>query len=186
LARNHRRRSFRAYVEQHRALWGCAREQVTTLEAPLARQQKEFAEKIRRLQTIPGVGAIVASTAQEVTSIWRADFSHPDLCIRAPAKQAIRRDQFVVIDLVVPRLDINEDELALTPRLDVGANVAFVDFLIAPRELRHAVAWSQMSHPFLQILRASPTHPTLQAKCVDRDKPERLLGGGSTHHRALP
>ena len=60
---------LRAYVEQHRALWRCAREQVTTLEASLARQQKEsFAEKIRRLQTIPGVGPIVASTAVAVFS----------------------------------------------------------------------------------------------------------------------
>jgi transposase len=60
---------LRAYVEQHRAVWSCAREQVTTLEASLARQQKEsFAEKIRRLQTIPGVGPIVASTALAVFS----------------------------------------------------------------------------------------------------------------------
>ena len=54
----------RAYVAQHRALWRCAREQVATLEAELAQQQRaSFAEPLRRLETIPGVGSIVASTA---------------------------------------------------------------------------------------------------------------------------
>ena len=51
----------RAYVEQHRALWRCAREQIATLEAALAHQRVAFAEPLRRLQTIPGVGPIVAT-----------------------------------------------------------------------------------------------------------------------------
>src|SRR5207247_338934 len=38
----------RAYVEQHRALWRCAREQIATLEATLAEQQVAFAEPLRR------------------------------------------------------------------------------------------------------------------------------------------
>ena len=52
---------LRTYAEQHRALWRCAREQIRALDASLARQQKEsFAVQIARLQTIPGVGPIVA------------------------------------------------------------------------------------------------------------------------------
>jgi transposase len=60
---------LRTYAEQHRALWRCAREQIAALEASLARQQKEsFAAEIARLQTIPGVGSTVASTAIAVLS----------------------------------------------------------------------------------------------------------------------
>jgi transposase len=58
----------RAYVEQHRALWRCGREQIATLEAALAQQQVAFAEPLRRLQTIPGVGPIVATTAIAIFS----------------------------------------------------------------------------------------------------------------------
>ena len=59
-----------AHVEQHRALWRCAGEQVVVLEAALAeqRQDKSFADATRRLQTIPGVGEIVAATAVAVFS----------------------------------------------------------------------------------------------------------------------
>lgn len=57
------------YGEQHRALWRCAREQITALDASLARQQKDsFAAEVARLQTIPGVGPIVACTAIAVFS----------------------------------------------------------------------------------------------------------------------
>jgi transposase len=60
---------LRTYGEQHRALWRCAREQIGALEASLARQRKEsFAAQTARLQTIPGVGPIVASTAIAVFS----------------------------------------------------------------------------------------------------------------------
>ena len=60
---------LRTYAEQHRALWRCAWEQIRTLDASLARQQKKsFATQIARLQTIPGVGPIVASTAIAVFS----------------------------------------------------------------------------------------------------------------------
>src|SRR5436309_8392933 len=58
----------RAYVEQHRALWRCARAQIAPLEAALAEQQVAFAEPLRRLQTIPGVGPIVATTALAIFS----------------------------------------------------------------------------------------------------------------------
>jgi len=60
---------LRTYAEQHRALWRCAWEQIRALDVSLARQQKEsFAAQIARLQTIPGVGPIVASTAIAVFS----------------------------------------------------------------------------------------------------------------------
>jgi transposase len=60
---------LRSYAEQHRALWRCAWEQINALDVSLARQQKEsFAAPMARLQTIPGVGPIVASTAIAVFS----------------------------------------------------------------------------------------------------------------------
>jgi len=70
---------LRTYGEQHRTLWRCAREQIGALEASLARQQKEsFAAQIARLQTIPGVGPIVASTAIAVFSkVERLDATTP-------------------------------------------------------------------------------------------------------------
>jgi Transposase IS116/IS110/IS902 family len=58
----------RTYVEQHRALWRCAREQIVTLEAALAQHQAAFAAPLRHLQTIPGVGPIVATTAIAIFS----------------------------------------------------------------------------------------------------------------------
>jgi transposase len=55
------------YVAQHRALWRCAREQVAALDPTLAAlQQASFATPMRRLQTIPGVGSVVAATALAV------------------------------------------------------------------------------------------------------------------------
>jgi transposase len=60
---------LKAYVEQHRALWRTAGEQVATLERSLEQQRKHsFADQLRRLETIPGVGPIVASTAIAVFS----------------------------------------------------------------------------------------------------------------------
>ncbi len=60
--------TLRAYVEQHRALWTCARQQITALETMLAAQQQEFTVDLERLQTVPGVGPIVALTAIAVFS----------------------------------------------------------------------------------------------------------------------
>src|SRR5881628_2873799 len=51
---------LRAHVAQHRALWRCAGEQVATLDGELAQQQRAwFADPLRRLETIPGVGPVV-------------------------------------------------------------------------------------------------------------------------------
>jgi transposase len=59
---------LRVYVEQHRAVWSCARQQITALETLLVTQQQAFAADIERLQSIPGVGPIVALTAIAVFS----------------------------------------------------------------------------------------------------------------------
>ena len=61
-------RELQSYIEQHRALWRCARAQVTALETLLAEQQRPFTQDLERLQTIPGVGPIVAATAVAVFS----------------------------------------------------------------------------------------------------------------------
>jgi len=57
---------LRAYLEQHRALWRCAGEQIQALETLLAAHQRPFAADLQRLQTIPGVGPIVAATGVAV------------------------------------------------------------------------------------------------------------------------
>jgi len=55
------------YVGQHRALWRCAGEQVAALDGALAAMERAgFAAPMRCLQTIPGVGPIVAATALAV------------------------------------------------------------------------------------------------------------------------
>jgi hypothetical protein len=54
---------LREYIELHRTLWRCARTQRVTLEAVLTAQlaAPTFGPDLRRLQTIPGVGPIVAA-----------------------------------------------------------------------------------------------------------------------------
>ncbi len=60
--------ALRNYVEQHHALWRCADEQRRALETSLGVQAIHFAGPLRQLQTIPGVGPIVAATAVAVYS----------------------------------------------------------------------------------------------------------------------
>lgn len=59
---------LRAYVAQHETLWRCAGEQVAALDAMLRTQQRPFAPALERLQTVPGVGPIVAATVVAVLS----------------------------------------------------------------------------------------------------------------------
>jgi transposase len=61
-------RELQAYIEQHHLLWRCAREQSLGLEKLLAEQQRPFTPEVERLQTIPGVGPIVALTVIAVFS----------------------------------------------------------------------------------------------------------------------
>lgn len=60
--------SLRAFCKAHHALWRCAHEQVATLEQSLQDQQRPFQHQIDRLQTVPGVGPIVALTTLAVFS----------------------------------------------------------------------------------------------------------------------
>lgn len=62
------REVVRGYVERHHELWRRAGEQVRALEEILVQQQAPFASQLARLQGIPGVGPIVATTAVAVFS----------------------------------------------------------------------------------------------------------------------
>jgi transposase len=71
---------LRDYVAPHRALWRCAQAQRAALETALTTHlaTPAFARDLRRLQTIPGVGPIVAATVLAVVSDVRrfADAKH--------------------------------------------------------------------------------------------------------------
>jgi transposase len=54
--------ALQGYVTQHLAAWQCAGEQIAVLEQALTQHQETYADDVRRLQTIPGVGPIVALT----------------------------------------------------------------------------------------------------------------------------
>ncbi len=60
--------SLQALCMTHRALWRCAHEQVAVLEASLGVQQRPLQAELERLQTVPGVGPIVALTVLAVFS----------------------------------------------------------------------------------------------------------------------
>jgi len=60
--------SLHAFCAAHRALWRCAHEQVAVLEESLRAQQAPFQREMDRLQTVPGVGPIVALTVIAVIS----------------------------------------------------------------------------------------------------------------------
>lgn len=59
---------LQAFVTAHGALWRCAHEQVQALETTLRAQQQPFQRDVDRLQTVPGVGSIVALTVLGVFS----------------------------------------------------------------------------------------------------------------------
>jgi transposase len=54
--------SLHGFCLGHRAVWRCAHEQVTALEDSLREQQAPLRPDLDRLQTVPGVGPIVALT----------------------------------------------------------------------------------------------------------------------------
>jgi transposase len=56
------------FCSVHHAVWRCAHEQVVALEEWLREQQQPFQEQLDRLQTVPGVGPIVAVTVLAVFS----------------------------------------------------------------------------------------------------------------------
>lgn len=59
---------LQTYVTQHYTLWRCAQDQVVALEATLAAQPAAITTTAARLQTVPGVGPIVALTTVAVVS----------------------------------------------------------------------------------------------------------------------
>jgi transposase len=59
---------LQAHVECHRAVWGVVGSQIAILEARLTEQGKAFSADLERLQTVLGVGPIVALTAVAVFS----------------------------------------------------------------------------------------------------------------------
>ena len=60
--------SLHAFCLAHRAVWRCAHEQIITLENSLDGQQAPLQGELDRLQTVPGVGRIVALTVLAVFS----------------------------------------------------------------------------------------------------------------------
>jgi transposase len=60
--------SLHAFCVAHHAVWQCAHAQIAELEASLRKQQRPFQADVDRLQTVPGVGPIVALTAIAVFS----------------------------------------------------------------------------------------------------------------------
>ncbi len=60
--------TLQGFCERHRAVWRCAHEQVLLLEGSLREQQPPLQSDLDRLQTVPGVGAIVALTTLAVFS----------------------------------------------------------------------------------------------------------------------
>ena len=60
--------SLHGFVLAHDAVWHCAHEQILRLEHDLDRQAEELRPPLDRLQTVPGVGRIVALTALAVFS----------------------------------------------------------------------------------------------------------------------
>ena len=60
--------SLHAFCMAHRAVWRCAHEQVATLEQSLDVQGEPLQRDLDRLQTVPGVGPIVALTVLAVFS----------------------------------------------------------------------------------------------------------------------
>jgi len=60
--------SLHAFCIAHRAVWRCAQEQIAALEDSLQEQQRPFQPDVDRLQTVPGVGSIVALTVLAVFS----------------------------------------------------------------------------------------------------------------------
>jgi len=60
--------SLHAFCTAHRAVWRCAHAQIDALEDSLKEQQRPFQHDLDRLQTVPGVGPIVATTVLAVFS----------------------------------------------------------------------------------------------------------------------
>jgi transposase len=58
--------ALQAFVRQHQAVWRCAGEQVTLLDLEIRRLGRTWKKELTLLETAPGVGTIVGSTALAV------------------------------------------------------------------------------------------------------------------------
>jgi hypothetical protein len=72
----------------------------------------------------------------------------PNLRIRNAGQQAIRRNEFVRIDLVGTRLDIDGHEFAFVHASDKRPNIAFVDLISTLGEFFFTVAGLRRGHEF--------------------------------------
>lgn len=54
--------SLQAFCSTHHTLWRCAQEQMLILEKSLEELRKPYRQEIQRLETVPGIGPIIATT----------------------------------------------------------------------------------------------------------------------------
>jgi hypothetical protein len=62
------------------------------------------------------------------------------LRVRAARKKAIRGGEFIGVHLIIPRLNIDNHELAFVALCNVRVHVALVNLIAAPGELVFAIA----------------------------------------------
>jgi len=77
--------ALQAHVLQHRALWRCAREQIESLEHEVRELGRPWKKELDLLDSIPGVGTIVASTALAISWITVSLSASPIRFINASA-----------------------------------------------------------------------------------------------------
>ena len=89
--------ALQAFVASHQAVWRCAQEQITALEASLRVQQEPLQRELDRLQTVPGVGPIgaltVLATFSDVTRFPSAKHAASYAGLLASTHQSGDRDR---------------------------------------------------------------------------------------------
>ena len=68
-----------------------------------------------------------------------ADTPRPNLCIEPVDEKAVRGCQFVVIDLISSRLNVDNDEFTFVVRSNMGAYVSVVNLIATASKLLFAV-----------------------------------------------
>jgi hypothetical protein len=90
----------------------------------------------------------------ETTRVSRANPPEPHLRVGASGEQAVRGGDLVPIYLVSAGLYVDDDELALVVRPELGVDIALVDIVAAPGKLLLAVAGPNRGHDLLLSLLA--------------------------------
>jgi hypothetical protein len=80
-------------------------------------------------------GDALVTVRAESASIAKANPAQPELRAWIPGEKAVRGGQLVVINLVGPGLNVDDDELAVVFRPHMREDITIVDFVAAPREL---------------------------------------------------